>query len=245
LREHTPQLDLAGLGRPVGLFAPASFEFPGHHGHAGAIHLDVQGVDGLGGLDRGQGLKPRALPFPAVSFLDILADALGDALGVLARQPDSRQLPQVLGRLVKRFFGPQPCGLASHPGRTRRAHQVQRLVARIPYRPAPRALVARTRIDDLAQHRENALGARPRTPHRHPAARAGHRVFPARSPHDAHELAQRLCGLSQGRLAHRPLQRFQVVVGAPQRRLQHACYFCARFDGHVGVFFTRSANSPS
>jgi hypothetical protein len=47
LGEQAGELDLAGCGTPAGLLAGPALGSGGHARHSGAVHRDVEGVDGL------------------------------------------------------------------------------------------------------------------------------------------------------------------------------------------------------
>jgi hypothetical protein len=47
LGEQAGELDLAGCGTPAGLLAGPALGSGGHAWHSGAVHRDVEGVDGL------------------------------------------------------------------------------------------------------------------------------------------------------------------------------------------------------
>jgi len=144
------ELDLAGLGRAVGLLADAPGELRGPHGDAGPVHPQVEGRG-----DRGGGHRRDDA---ALVLGDLAAERLGGPLDVLGRHLDPRELPQQLAALLEADQRPHDADQASDGGRQRGALQAQRVVARADARVAGRTVVVGALQGQGAQHRDEALG---------------------------------------------------------------------------------------
>src|ERR1035438_574448 len=96
LGEHAPQVNLAGLGRAVGLLAAPPLECFGYHRHASAVraHIEERGIAGAG------------LGLPLLPSLGVTADPLDDALNLPRRNGNAAGLLQMpLGFQVGRLIG--------------------------------------------------------------------------------------------------------------------------------------------
>ena len=130
-RPHGDELDLAGLGRAVGLLAAPAFHLGLAHRHAGAVQPQVQRPRHAGG-----GLDHRAFV-----GRDLASQRFGNALDLFGVDRHAGQFPHLLAR-----FGEADARRrrAHHPrggGRKRRVVQAQRQVSRIQARPAGGAVV--------------------------------------------------------------------------------------------------------
>src|SRR5207247_863672 len=98
LGEHAAQIDLAGLGFAISLFASPSLQLLRHHGHARPISTHIH---------NGR-IAPARLGWPFLPGLSAAAHALNDSLNLPRRHADAASLLQMpfglqVGRLISAF----------------------------------------------------------------------------------------------------------------------------------------------
>jgi hypothetical protein len=105
LREHASEFDLTRMSRLAVGFAFASDRFFFHHGHPGAVHLQIQNGNGLAD-DYRQIQLYGALNLLVFAFGDMLADDFGRTFHGLGGDVQSGQKLHLLEAMIKRPIRP-------------------------------------------------------------------------------------------------------------------------------------------
>ena len=108
LGEQAAELDLAGVGAPVGRLAAAPRGVGGYGGHPGAVQRDVERVERAGLAERDQVTGCQRVGFLVHRRPDQRAVRFGAPFHPLGRQLDPGQLSQILAGHSEGLLGPHP-----------------------------------------------------------------------------------------------------------------------------------------
>ena len=119
LREHAAELGFARVRRQAVEFAFATRGLFLHHGHAGAVHLDIENGNGLA-HDDGQIELHGAIDLLLLLTRDVCADRFGHALHGLGGYLQAGQQLHLLTAMIERTLpGPPALACAARRARTR------------------------------------------------------------------------------------------------------------------------------